>query len=114
LASIAAARLGRQDEDSDHAELAGSFRDFGGLALPPLTIAQERALLRLKSVRLSMARKKRCAPARIATDDVLYEIARAEPVSQAAIRNALMRQKFRDEALVQAMFEALQHEVQNA
>jgi superfamily II DNA helicase RecQ len=112
--SLAAARLTRQDESSDHAELRVTFRDPRAASLAPLTIAQERALLRLKSARLSIARKKRCAPASVAPDNALHEIARAESVSRDAIRETLMRHELHDEALVRSVFEALQQEFRNA
>jgi hypothetical protein len=114
LGSIAAARAAVQDENLDHAELPVTVAEARDTGAPPLTIAQERALLRLKSVRLSIARTRRCAPAGLVPDDILYEIARAEPVSRDAIRQTLTCHELRDEALVQAMFEALQQEFQSA
>jgi ATP-dependent DNA helicase RecQ len=114
VGSIAAARATPPDGSPDRPELEVTFRDSHDVDLPPLTIAQERALLRLKSVRLSIARKERRAPAGVAPDTALHEIARAEPVSHDAIREALMRHELRDEALVRSLFEALQHEFRNA
>jgi ATP-dependent DNA helicase RecQ len=114
VGSIAAARTAPQDESPDHVELEVTFPDSRDVGLPPLTTAQERALLRLKSVRLSIARKMRSAPASVAPDSALHEIVHAASASRDAIRQTLMRHELRDETLVQAMFEALQHEIQNA
>ncbi|MBV8849733.1 MAG: RecQ family ATP-dependent DNA helicase [Methylobacteriaceae bacterium] len=81
--------------------------------LPTLTIAQERAVLRMKSARLSIAQRRRCAPAHLVPDAVLREVALTGAISPAAIPEAFARHQIRDEPLAQALTEILRNELRN-
>jgi ATP-dependent DNA helicase RecQ len=78
-----------------------------------LTVAQQRALLRMKSVRLAIARRRRCSPPSIAPDAALHDVALANSASLAAVRAAFAHHRIRDEALAAALAEVLQREFQN-
>ena len=81
--------------------------------LAELTVAQQRALLRMKSARLSIAQRRRCSPSSIAPDAALREMARSNSTSRAEISEAFARHKIHDEALTRALLEILQRELQN-
>jgi superfamily II DNA helicase RecQ len=78
-----------------------------------LTIAQQRALLRMKSARLRIAQRRRCSPARLLPDAALCELALANSPSPAVIRETFARHEIRDESLTRAFAEILQNELQN-
>jgi ATP-dependent DNA helicase RecQ len=81
--------------------------------MPELTIARQRALLRMKSTRLSIAQRGRCSPARVVPDAALRDVALANSTSLAAIREAFARHQIRDEFLTRAFAEILPNELQN-
>jgi ATP-dependent DNA helicase RecQ len=81
--------------------------------MPELIIARQRALLRMKSTRLSIAQRGRCSPARVVPDAALRDVALANSTSLAAIREAFARHQIRDEFLTRAFAEILQNELQN-
>jgi ATP-dependent DNA helicase RecQ len=81
--------------------------------LAGLTVAQQRALLRMKSARLSIAQRRRCSPASIVPDAALRDVVLAKSVSPAAIRDAFAHHQIRDESLTRAFAEILQSELQN-
>jgi ribonuclease D len=81
--------------------------------LPVLTVAQQRALLRMKSVRMSFARRRRCSPTSVLSDAALHEVALANSASVEQIRKAFAQHQIRDEPLALAFAEILQAELQN-
>jgi ATP-dependent DNA helicase RecQ len=81
--------------------------------MPALTVAQQRAVLRMKSARLAYARKRRCSPPSIASDKVLHELALAEPLSPDRIGDTLARHDIRDPALTQHLYDVLRRELQD-
>jgi superfamily II DNA/RNA helicase len=81
--------------------------------LSGLTIAQQRALLRMKSARLLIAQSRRCSPARLVPDAALCELALATSASPAGIRETFARHQIRDESVTRAFAEILQNELQN-
>jgi ATP-dependent DNA helicase RecQ len=81
--------------------------------LPGLTVEQERALLRMKALRISIAQRRRRSPASLVPDAALRELALAESVSAAAIRQTFARHKIQDESLTLAFVGSLQIEPRN-
>ena len=82
-------------------------------AFAGLTIAQQRALLRMKSARLRIARNRRCSPVRLVPDAALCELALAKSPSPAVIRETFVRHQIQDESLARAFADILQNELQN-
>ena len=78
-----------------------------------LSIAQQRALLRMKSARLRIAQRRRCSPARLVPDAALCELALANSPSPRVIRETFARHEIRDESLSRVFAEILQNELQN-
>jgi hypothetical protein len=111
--SIIDARAPAQDESSTADTPPPVVAHLPPERLPALTIAQQRALLRMKSVRLSIAQKRRCSPASLVPDTALHEIALANSASIDAIRAAFTQHQIGDDSLVRAFAELLQTELQN-
>ena len=82
-------------------------------AVSGLSIAQQRALLRMKSARLRIAQTRRCSPARLVPDAALCELVLASSPSPAVICETFARHEVRDESLTRAFAEILQNELQN-
>jgi ATP-dependent DNA helicase RecQ len=76
-----------------------------------LTVAQQRALLRMKSVRLSIAQRRRCSPSSVVPDLALRDVALANAGSVTAICAALAQHQIRDESLAAAFAESLRNEL---
>jgi ATP-dependent DNA helicase RecQ len=113
IKSVADARAPAQDESAPPATELGPVRDVRPQRVGGLTVTQQRALLRMKSARLSIAQRRRCSPPSVAPDAVLREVAFANSASPAAIREAFSRHQVRDEALAAALAEVLQREFQD-
>jgi superfamily II DNA helicase RecQ len=113
--AVIAARTLAQDEDEPPPtdDELSAVRDIRSERSPALTVAQQRALLRMKSVRLSIAQRRRCSPARIVPDAALREVALANSASPAMIREAFAQHEIRDESLAVAFAEVLQREFNN-
>ncbi|MGA8601414.1 MAG: RecQ family ATP-dependent DNA helicase [Beijerinckiaceae bacterium] len=111
--SIIDARAPAQDESSTADTPPPVVAHLPPERLPALTIAQQRALLWMKSVRLSIAQKRRCSPASLVPDAALHEIALANSASIDAIRAAFTQHQIGDDSLVRAFAELLQTELQN-
>jgi superfamily II DNA helicase RecQ len=111
--SIIDARAPAQDESSTADTPPPVVAHLPPERLPALTIAQQRALLRMKSVRLSIAQKRRCSPASLVPDAALHEIALANSAPIDAIRAAFTQHQIGDDSLVRAFAELLQTELQN-
>jgi ATP-dependent DNA helicase RecQ len=113
IASLVEARNGPQDDSATTNAEPTPARDLKPERLPGLTVAQQRALLRMKSVRMSIAQKRRCPPPSIAPDAVLREVALANSASAAAIREAFAQHQIRDESVIVAFAEVLEREFPN-
>jgi ATP-dependent DNA helicase RecQ len=111
--ALIAARRPAQDEPARRDDELGVVRDIQSERSPGLTVAQQRALLRMKSVRLSIAQRRRCSPASIVPDAALREVALANSASPAMIREAFAQHQIRDESLAVAFAEVLQREFNN-
>jgi hypothetical protein len=113
MRSIIEPRMSVHDDAADVDTQAALPQGLEPESLSGLTIAQQRALLRMKSARLSMAQSRRCSPARLVPDAALRDVALANSPSPAAIRETFARHQIRDESLTQAFAEILQNELQN-
>jgi ATP-dependent DNA helicase RecQ len=111
--AIAEARAPAEDISASADPGSGRLPDVRSERLR-LTVAQERALLRMKSARLSIAQRRRCSPPSVAPDAVLHEIAAANPSTLEALRQALRRHDIRDELVSKALYDACRHEMQSA
>ncbi|GAC1329711.1 MAG: hypothetical protein NVSMB26_06280 [Beijerinckiaceae bacterium] len=79
------------------------------IARPSLTVAQERALIKMRSIRMSLARRRRRALLQIAPEAALCEIALAIPVSSDTIRDVLARHGIADEILSEGFLDVCRH-----
>jgi ATP-dependent DNA helicase RecQ len=111
--SIIEARAPAHDESSTPETPPPVLAHVRPERLPGLNVAQQRALLRMRSARLSIAQRRRCSPASLVPDAALHEIALTNSTSVDAIRAAFARHQVRDNALIQAFAEILQTELQN-
>jgi ATP-dependent DNA helicase RecQ len=111
--SIIEARAPAQDESSPPETPPAVLAQVRPERWPGLNVAQQRALLRMRSARLSIAQRRRCSPASLVPDAALHEIALANSTSVDAIRAAFARYQVGDDALIQAFAEILQTELQN-
>src|SRR5947209_2219228 len=111
--SIIEARAPAQDESSTPETPPPVLAHVRPERWPGLNVAQQRALLRMRSARLSIAQRRRCSPASLVPDAALHEIALTNSTSVDAIRAAFARHQVRDDALIRAFAEILQTELQN-
>jgi ATP-dependent DNA helicase RecQ len=110
--AIAEARASAQDHSQNPDTDLGTLPNRQSERLR-LTIAQERALLRMKSARLSIAQRRRCSPPSVAPDAVLHEIAAGNPPTLETLREALTRHDIRHDVVSKALFEACLQELQS-
>ncbi|MEA3089607.1 MAG: ATP-dependent helicase RecQ, partial [Caballeronia sp.] len=111
IASVVEARRPAEDDFSDTHTDPGINRNILR-ERPALTVAQQRAVLRMKSARLSIARRRRCAPPSVAPDTALHDVALANATSVSEIRAALARHQIGDEGLATLFAEILHSELQ--
>jgi hypothetical protein len=113
IKAVIAARTPAQNEPPPTDDELSAVRDIRSERSPGLTVAQQRALLRMKSARLSIAQRRRCSPASIVPDVALREVALANSASPATICEAFAQHQIRDESLAVAFAEVLQREFNN-
>jgi ATP-dependent DNA helicase RecQ len=110
IQSVLDARLPVQDE-SAVAETQVEAVGLENRATAPLTVAQQRALIRMKSARMAVAMKRRSPPASLAPDSVLHDLVLASPKNLPEIEAAFAAVEIRDRFLATALLTALRGEM---